>query len=376
MTSAENSSLVAVNESIKNEADPYYGAKNYVRVVYFYCLAVILPVGIICNIFCVAIMSSSRKLRKSTTAHYLLALACADTVFLIGEMLRWSSWSAYGRPITGLRLTHDYDVICRLTHYLRYSGKLMSAWMIVVITAERFIIIAFPLKVSSISTLPKARAVIILVVILSFTLGAFPLWTIKQGLHKKQATCMYTNPKEYSMWSNVVLRFGQLLIPSFIVFMLTGLIIFYLLKAGNRRRNLQHYWQAAGGATQRQTSLCVESQLTMMLLFVAVAFLLLRLPYTLTYYLDYYKKSLWPDMSHYQSYQLYVTLKVSDIVATTNYAVNFFVYCFSGGIFRQQVKICLQCRNIRRRHGRPRSRSFTLSSFLSASRRSSTATKL
>jgi len=42
---------------------------------------------------------------------------------------------------------HTHDLTCKLSYYLRYSAKLVSAWVTVTIVIERLIIVALPLKV-------------------------------------------------------------------------------------------------------------------------------------------------------------------------------------------------------------------------------------
>jgi len=53
-----------------------------------------------------------------------------------------------------LDFMHTNDVACKLSYYLRYSSKLVSAWVTVTIVIERLIIVALPLKVNR-----NARAV-------------------------------------------------------------------------------------------------------------------------------------------------------------------------------------------------------------------------
>ena len=96
-TTTTNSSLsgdepLASTEVITEEAGldvagekPDYDIGRY---VYFYGLSVLLPVGVLCNLLCFAVFLSSRTMRKTSTGHFLIALAVADTIFLIGEILR------------------------------------------------------------------------------------------------------------------------------------------------------------------------------------------------------------------------------------------------------------------------------------------------
>ena len=61
---------------------------DHARYIYFYGLSVILPVGLLCNLLCFGLFLSSRTLRRTTTGHYLVALAVADSIFLLGELFR------------------------------------------------------------------------------------------------------------------------------------------------------------------------------------------------------------------------------------------------------------------------------------------------
>lgn len=56
---------------------------------YFYLLGFIIPLGLAFNAFSVIVCSLSAGLRRTTTGHYLMALATADFLFLIGELIRW-----------------------------------------------------------------------------------------------------------------------------------------------------------------------------------------------------------------------------------------------------------------------------------------------
>ena len=101
--------------------------KQYVRLAYFYSLAAILPIGILCNCLTITVFCVTPALRRSTTGQYLVAMATADTLVLIGEMFRWGSYTAYGTSITGDRFMHSHDIPCKLTYFLRYSFMVSRA---------------------------------------------------------------------------------------------------------------------------------------------------------------------------------------------------------------------------------------------------------
>ena len=60
--------------------------KDFLNSGYFYAMGVVIPAGLLCNFFSICIFTLSKSLRRTTTAHYLTALACADSVFLLGEL--------------------------------------------------------------------------------------------------------------------------------------------------------------------------------------------------------------------------------------------------------------------------------------------------
>jgi len=62
--------------------------------IYFYLLGFIIPCGLLCNVFCLLVCGLSDGLRRTTTGHYLMALAASDFMFLIGDLIRWINMSA------------------------------------------------------------------------------------------------------------------------------------------------------------------------------------------------------------------------------------------------------------------------------------------
>ena len=82
---SSNNSSNSDSDSMIYGPTPNYGIPAY---IYFYGLSVLLPVGLLCNLLCFGVFLTSRSLRRTTTGHYLSALAVADTIFLLGELLR------------------------------------------------------------------------------------------------------------------------------------------------------------------------------------------------------------------------------------------------------------------------------------------------
>jgi hypothetical protein len=79
-----------------------------------------------------------------------------------------------------------------------------------------------------------------------------------------------------------------------------------------------------------------ERQLSALLVGVSVAFVCLRLPYTIAYYLYAYRKEFWKDNETTET-RLYTAQQITDVIATSNYVVNFFLYSLCGSYFRHQI---------------------------------------
>ena len=82
--------------------------------------------------------------------------------------------------------------------------------------------------------------------------------------------------------------------------------------------------------------------------------LFLRLPYTIAFGLHSSKsKSTDPDLR----LKLFAAWRITDIIATFNYVVNFFLYCLCGSYFRLQISTVFGCK--RRRDNQARLRRLT-----------------
>jgi len=83
-----------------------------------------------------------------------------------------------------------------------------------------------------------------------------------------------------------------------------------------------------------------QRQLTIMLVTICCAAICLQLPYTILYLINAAKDELWPDEHNHVTLHanLYLSMRVADMLATANHAVNFALYCVSGSLFRRGVR--------------------------------------
>ena len=246
-----------------------------------------------------------------------------------GDFLRWIN----NEDVLHLLFYDESNFWCKIIYFLRYFGKLVSAWITVAITVVRFISIAYPLKAIQVNKKANAHIVICSIYICCLALTTFPLWTIGLISYGNSNFCGYLYVREYDIWNWVVNRVGSLFLPSAILFIFTGLIVWKLHIIKQNRKNLMN----------QATRTSLEIQLTKIQIAVAVTFLLFRLPYTIAYYLYAFRHSIWSNITDDSSYALYTISKFADLLATTNYASNFFLYCLVGSTFRSQFLIMISC---------------------------------
>jgi len=84
------------------------------------------------------------RMRGKSVYLFLLLLAIADTV-----VLYISAFKTWIRVITGFELLNVNDFSCRSVSFLVLLSQHMSAWIIVLVTIDRFVAVWFPLRASS-----------------------------------------------------------------------------------------------------------------------------------------------------------------------------------------------------------------------------------
>lgn len=127
---------------------------NMWRVALFlndYYTPLVAVTGSIGNILSIVVFFRT-KLRKLSSSYYLAALGVSDTVFLLINFL---SWLPYG----GEFQSNDFG--CKLLTFLGGASSVLSAWMVVAFTIERFIAVLYPLRRQTMCTVRRAKLIIL-----------------------------------------------------------------------------------------------------------------------------------------------------------------------------------------------------------------------
>ena len=291
----------------------------------FYATIALCVVGILCNGLSLMVFLST-SLRRSSYGHYLSALAISDSVMLATEFVRWISDSRFS-----YHWLSSSTFACKFVYHLRYSSQIFSTILTTTITIERFFVVAYPLKSASLAKTKIADKVIFCEGVICILLGLygsilFELISITGGPHGMCLPDPTTNRAAIYGYCNLVLTkiLGEV-VCTILVFVFTILLIRELMRSKRIRENTL---QSGGG--DKASSGNMEAQLTAMLLTLAVAFVVLRVPYTVCWYLGHYGP--WRD-----SKPVFEATQITYVFSTANFTINFFLYSFSGSNFRKHL---------------------------------------
>ena len=184
------------------------------------------------------------------------------------------------------------------------------------------------------STNRSKRLIVISTILASLLLNSYPFFLYEAYESGGWYYCALNeeNRTAYNVLFWTVWVVGTLAIPCLLVFIFTILIVYKLMRAVQVRMELTVSANNPDvGANERQIS--------RMFTLVAIAFLVLRTPYTVSFIASEFKVKFGTmDMhSDASSKAVWLATEVTRCMEIMNYAINFFLYYFSGSIFRQKL---------------------------------------
>ncbi|CAF3359947.1 unnamed protein product [Rotaria socialis] len=216
---------------------PYPGVQGIKKWIASLILLVFLLCGLVGNILSATIMF--RRSRRGLSSYFYLALlAIADICVLYsGGLLSLFDIAFNYQP--ELQST----IYCRLVSYIRHLFTYLSAWLIVAVTIERFIVVRFPLQSIYICRLYVAYGITLFILLFFSTYTSHCFFTMDiqrvslqthDGYHPNFKSCSLT--KYRGVLSSLDLCFYSI-IPSLLIIIFNILIILTMYYAIKQRRN-------------------------------------------------------------------------------------------------------------------------------------------
>ena len=274
------------------------------------CIAlIIINVVIFILGFCgnaVVIWIAGFKMNKSVNTTWYLSLAISDFIFC--ACLPFGiAYLAMGEWIFGL-------VMCKLTSFVMFLNMFSSIFLLVVISVDRCVSVAFPVWAQNQRTVRKASAVVVLAWLMSITLSMPSMVFRDVSDHRGKVTCAnnyttYRHSHKYVAWSRLL---GGFVVPFLIIIFCYSVIILKLTK---------------NKMTKSTKPFKVMSALI-------ATFFICWLPYHIFILLELNPHQLDVEI-------LTIGLQVGTTIATANSFLNPFLYVFMGNDFKQKFKSSL-----------------------------------
>jgi len=298
------------------------------RVGYYLNVFLLTPViilGLVGNCLSMLTWGLGRH-RDTSTAVLLTALAATDTIVLVVPALEMWAYEIFQY---WLRLPNV--VFCKFFAWASYVGPTVSSWIIVLITAERFVSIWFPMKVRYLCSRYKVRIFIVVVyVIMALVYGPFLIVT---DLHDDYNSSIFNNltcnlKKNGSfhlyifpiwMWLDLILLF---MVPFFFVLTGNSLILYKLIKS---RKILKK------GEPQASTRTRVANAFTIRAIALSFVMLVCLFPVSIQEVYNAHKSVTPSGLVHV----------IVRILLYANSSFNFILYCAIGSGFREDMKAVL-----------------------------------
>ena len=255
---------------------------------------------------------------------------------------------------TGFLENHS-DLTCKLSNYLRNVVYIMSSWLVVCFTLDRYIAVRHPLQRSRLCTERRAKVVILGVLLFSLVSNIYQLVYMEKLDRESHNKCHAPKSKRVHFFGIDYFLFSFLLrffIPFVIISIFNGKIIFHIQRMRNMRKDMRELWSPSisSGNTQAQTSSSTGTMLTTSntvsaakrttqaittLYTVCLVFIITLSPtviITAIQFIQYHTE---------KSQELLCNLMIAEsplqMVRLSNYAINFIIYGFTGRQFRREL---------------------------------------
>ncbi|XP_064646739.1 FMRFamide receptor-like [Lineus longissimus] len=285
-----------------------------------------------------------KETRKNSNSFLLQSLAVLDNAVLLIYAVYISLSGIY--PYTGKMIGY-YEIHQYMDRYLFFTSmalKTAAIYMIVLVTAERYIAVCLPLRAKSLCTVMNARIAVFILCLVCFlynipTVFQVQLWMVKEpcsGLLKP-----YSSMSEFrltNIYFTVIYVHTMYYVLKFLV--PVGIMLymnFHLVRSLRAATNMQS--QKPADSNRRQTQ---ATTITRRVLAVSVVFISLEFPAVLLNFIYLVSQSLTTNESELSRYvgRLMVT---TYILQTINSLVNFYIYVLTGKSFRRTMRQVLCC---------------------------------
>ena len=250
-----------------------------------------------------------KKNRKHAIAWYIAILSLSDTLFLYSDIPWFIVYESSHQTI-------DISVYarCTLDYFTYYFSFQYSAWVLVLMSIERFFSIVYPIKAKVIATPLRAKQMCLVLALILALINMYHF--SNQSVHYWDGLpfCLPRPQHAYMMkyiWP-IVDAIIYSYLPSALMFTFNGIVMYHMWSSKN----------TSNAVTINKSF----PRVTRMLLIVSVFFICSTLPVETMFIIR--------NRSESYNVLLYACL---DVLMVMNHSINFYIYCFSAKKFRRDL---------------------------------------
>ena len=323
-------------ESVSSTEEDYNYSYDYnwvpdprVSQVYLVTLPIIFPLGFLGNTLSLAVMS--RQVNRSvSTCVYLAMVAALDTLVMLTH-IPWFIVYHVSRQTIDI----STYAACTLDYFLNTWAYEFSAWMLLAVTADRYMRVVHPIRSTRICNSKVAIRICLALgtILASINIFHFVVYYPEEvGGYRYCLNRHFANHFVSHIWP-VIDAFIYAYIPSFLMLLLNAAILRHMHHARHSVAQSNTLGVDTYGPSQIQNSILSKKlhQTKAMLFAITFAFAAFTVPIeTYFIYCNFNTGACFNDL-------IYAIL---DILFVLNHAMNFYLYCLTARRFRNEVK-CL-----------------------------------
>ena len=295
-------------------------------------LMILIVMGTFGN-FTSLIVMIRRGPRKDSGALLLAVLAVSDII----ELYFGAMWQ-FVYAITKNYIDFDVYIDCGAGWFFYFFSYQYSAWLLVIITTERFICVCFPLKTVSLVTIRNVRVAVCVVGFIIFCIN-FPHFVVIKVIHEADyAWCGPVGERNehyiHHIWPYIDMM-TYCFIPAFTMFLMNTSIIIKLISQTSGRKIRQ---------TENVSQSNASRKITVMLMSISIFFICMVVPAQTLFILG---------LRYDQSSETFNNI-IREGLVTVNHSMNFYLYVLTGQKFRKDVAALFRCRGTDQSDNKPR----------------------
>lgn len=295
---------------------------------------IIVIIGTFSNALSISVFTR-RSLWHSNTPYMLTILAISDIIALYIKPL-----NAWLKLVIGSPLTASSGASCMIYAYLESIAACLPAWLLILITADRIIAVAWPMKVNHICTrknLNMSMLTLVVIICLIFVPILFQIelhHVIMFNTNETQFTIYsscYLQSSSIALWVNMIfntIASNSLILLESVILTILLILLHIKRQSMNVNSNIQVKFMAS------------------LLISTCFIYIFLTLPSLLRHRFFSQPFLRLFDITSIDQYHCVqkLWLECSIICTCINHSIHFFIYCFSGEKFKKEFRAMCNCK--------------------------------